>query len=242
VAIADQGRVLAGKAALDGPSQLLPMLYGLPAQDFHDVTAGTSFGQPNFRAGPGYDLVTGRGTPVANLVVADLVGTSATASAAFVGTDAATQGSWKGAYGADGYAIAAAAPEMAPPAYAAVSVAGASEYVWSGSTTDVRAPQKPGAATDRIESAWYAGSFTIDIDIRDGQAHRVALYAADYDPHGRVEQVQVVDAATGAVLDSRTLTSFAGGEYLVWNLGGHVQLRVTNVSGPNAVVSGLFFG
>src|SRR5262249_25194964 len=29
VAIADQGRVLAGKTALDGPSQLLPMLYGL---------------------------------------------------------------------------------------------------------------------------------------------------------------------------------------------------------------------
>src|SRR5262249_52304806 len=79
VAIADQGRVLAGKAALDGPSQLLPMLYGLPAPDFHDVTAGTSFGQPNFRAGPGYDLVTGRGTPVANLVAADLVCPSAAA-------------------------------------------------------------------------------------------------------------------------------------------------------------------
>src|SRR5262249_534584 len=78
VAIADQGRVLAGKAALDGPSQLLPMLYGLPAQDFHDVTAGTSFGQPNFRAGPGYDLVTGRGTPVANLLVADTVATATT--------------------------------------------------------------------------------------------------------------------------------------------------------------------
>src|SRR5262245_51074363 len=78
VAIADQGRVLAGKAALDGPSQLLLMLYGLPAQDFHDVTVGTSFGQPNFRAGPGYDLVTGRGTPVANLVVADMVATATT--------------------------------------------------------------------------------------------------------------------------------------------------------------------
>src|SRR4029077_1426684 len=77
VAIADQGRVLAGKAALDGPSQLLPMVYGLPAQDFHDVRAGPTFGQPTLLAGPGYDLVTGRGTPVANLVVADLVGTSA---------------------------------------------------------------------------------------------------------------------------------------------------------------------
>jgi subtilase family serine protease len=75
VAIADQGRILAGKTALDGPSQLLPMLYGLPTQDFHDITAGTSFGQPNLAAGPGYDLVTGRGTPVANLLVADLVGT-----------------------------------------------------------------------------------------------------------------------------------------------------------------------
>src|SRR5262249_37880520 len=81
VAIVDQGRVLAGKAALDGPSQLLPMLYGLPAPDFHDVTAGTSFGQPNFQAGPGYDLVTGRGTPVANLVVAGLLGTCASAGA-----------------------------------------------------------------------------------------------------------------------------------------------------------------
>jgi hypothetical protein len=44
------------------------------------------------------------------------------------------------------------------------------------------------------------------------------------------------------VLDSRTLSSFTGGQYLVWNLGGHVQLRVTNLSGISAVVSGLFFG
>src|SRR5262249_22145799 len=74
----DQGRALAGKAALDGPSQLLPTIYGLPAQDFHDVTSGTSFGQPNLGAGPGYDLVTGRGTPVANLVVAHMVAAATT--------------------------------------------------------------------------------------------------------------------------------------------------------------------
>ena len=92
VAIADQGRVLAGKAALDGPSQLLPMLYGLAAQDFHDVTAGTSFGQPNFTAGPGYDLVTGRGTPVANLVVADLVGAAATTTTLSTSTATAVFG------------------------------------------------------------------------------------------------------------------------------------------------------
>src|SRR5262249_16375094 len=77
-ALAARGGGVAGQAALDGPSQLLPMISGLPAQDFHDATAGTSFGQPNLGAGPGYDLVTGRGTPVANLVVAHLVAAATT--------------------------------------------------------------------------------------------------------------------------------------------------------------------
>ena len=44
-------------------------LYQLPAADFHDVAAGTN----GFSAVPGYDFVTGRGTPYANLVIEDLV-------------------------------------------------------------------------------------------------------------------------------------------------------------------------
>jgi len=50
----------------------------LPAADFHDVTTGSSTGSPAYAAGTGYDLVTGRGTPVANLLVAGLVGTGQT--------------------------------------------------------------------------------------------------------------------------------------------------------------------
>ena len=46
-------------------------------QDFHDITSGTSTGTPHYSAGPGYDYVTGLGTPMANLVVGTLVGTSA---------------------------------------------------------------------------------------------------------------------------------------------------------------------
>jgi hypothetical protein len=74
VAIASQGRSLAGLTPLDGPGQLLPKIYTLSAQDFHDITTGSSTGQPTISAGPGYDLVTGRGSPFANRVVADLVG------------------------------------------------------------------------------------------------------------------------------------------------------------------------
>jgi subtilase family serine protease len=74
IAIADQGLSLAGKAALNGATQTLPMLYAMSASAFHDVTAGTSTGRPRYSAGPGYDLVTGRGSPHADLVVSALVG------------------------------------------------------------------------------------------------------------------------------------------------------------------------
>jgi len=76
IAIADQGRALAGKAALDGASQALPIIYRAAASDFHDITTGSSGGAPAYSAGIGYDLATGKGTPLANLLVNDLIGQS----------------------------------------------------------------------------------------------------------------------------------------------------------------------
>jgi hypothetical protein len=73
IAIADQGRNLAGEGALTNAT-LMPMLYKLPSADFHDVTSGSSTGSPSEKAGVGYDLATGLGTPVANLLVPALVG------------------------------------------------------------------------------------------------------------------------------------------------------------------------
>src|SRR5207237_361825 len=69
-------------------------------------------------------------------------------------------------------------------------------------------------------------------------------YGADgYDYGPRSERIDVLDAGTGTVLDSKTLSNFSGGQYLVWNVAGHVQFRITNlVGGSNAVISGLFFG
>ncbi len=72
IAITDQGRALAGQGTLDGPSQLLPMLYKMPS-DFHDITSGTTTGSPSYSAGTGYDLTTGLGSPIANYLVPDLV-------------------------------------------------------------------------------------------------------------------------------------------------------------------------
>ena len=80
IAIADQGRALAGLGSLDGRTELLPALYQLPSADFHDIATGKSTGKPNYLATPGYDLVTGRGTPIANLVIGGLIGSTDTTS------------------------------------------------------------------------------------------------------------------------------------------------------------------
>jgi hypothetical protein len=73
VAIANQGRVINGKGTFNGATQLLPAIYQLPASDFHDITQGNNGA---YYAGTGYDLVTGRGTPIANQLVPDLAGGS----------------------------------------------------------------------------------------------------------------------------------------------------------------------
>jgi hypothetical protein len=58
---------------LDGATQTLPMLYGFPSGEFHDIASGNN----GFAAGTGYDLVTGLGTPNADLIVPSLVGNAA---------------------------------------------------------------------------------------------------------------------------------------------------------------------
>jgi subtilase family serine protease len=72
LAIANQGRALNGQGSLDGPSQTLPMIYALAGSGFHDVTSGSN--GDGYTAGPGYDLVTGWGSPDAAQVVAQLAG------------------------------------------------------------------------------------------------------------------------------------------------------------------------
>jgi hypothetical protein len=70
LAVADQGRAAAGKATLGaaGPTEAQAALYGLSRTDYHDITSGSN----GYSAGPGYDMVTGLGTPRADLVIADL--------------------------------------------------------------------------------------------------------------------------------------------------------------------------
>jgi subtilase family serine protease len=75
IAIADQGRALEGKAPLDGGTQTLPTLYGVPSSDFNVIPPlGTT--RTSLAVAGGTNPYTGRGTPNGPPLVADLVATN----------------------------------------------------------------------------------------------------------------------------------------------------------------------
>jgi hypothetical protein len=174
---------------------------------------------------------TASGTATINLIAGAVVN--------FVTADTSTQGGWHGVYGADGYSVANDSQSI--PNYASFALQNQQSWTWASSTTDPRALQT-GSGTGRIAATWYlSGTFTLDVNMTDGKLHQFALYAVDWDNVGRTETVQVVDANTNSVLDTRNLSGFGNGVYLVWNVSGHVKINVTYNTGLNAVVSGVFF-
>lgn len=166
-------------------------------------------------------------------------GAPAAPAATFVGVDTATRGAWKGKYGTAGYAIAAdgrrssALAEIGPPEPD-------QSWTWVDDVEDVRAVQKACGAK-RIGAAWFGwGPFTIAVRSKGAGTRRLAVYLVDWDAAMRLQNVDVLDAATGRLLDSREIANFSGGHHLVWNITGHVVLRISALSSTTAVVSGVF--
>jgi hypothetical protein len=70
IAIANQVRTLAGETTLG--VYIPSAIYAMPSSDFNDITTGPA-NREGYAPGPGYDEITGRGSPKANLLVPDLV-------------------------------------------------------------------------------------------------------------------------------------------------------------------------
>jgi lysophospholipase L1-like esterase len=163
--------------------------------------------------------------------------TSWAQTAQFVKTDSATLGAWRGVYGTVGYVLANESTQL--PSYASVAPTGQANYTWAPSTADLRAVQKA-SGSDRIAACWYSGTnFTVDVNFTDALVHQVALYVLDWDSASRAETIEVRDTG-GSVLDSRSVSGFGQGRYVVYNVSGHVNFRVSLAGGLNAVVSGVF--
>jgi subtilase family serine protease len=157
VAIADQGRALQGQGTLDGQTQTIPTLYSLPSSDFHDITSGSNGA---YAAGPGYDLVTGLGTPIANLVVQGLV-TSSTSSGPAITTPASA-----GSTNVTGTSTSLSVG-------ATDSSSSALTYTWaatstpSGATAPTYSVNGTASASSTTVTFYAAGTYTFTVTITD---------------------------------------------------------------------------
>jgi hypothetical protein len=69
ISLVNEGRALSGLGSLEN-SQAAQMIYNLPHSAFHDITTGSNL---NGSAGPGYDVVTGLGTPIPSVLIPDML-------------------------------------------------------------------------------------------------------------------------------------------------------------------------
>ena len=161
------------------------------------------------------------------------------ANVQFLGANDTRQGSWVGSIGRDGYIIPGDAQKI--PAYATATTAGTSDWTWDYTTDDVRAVQRPSAAS-RLASCWYSpGSFEVNVKFTDGKWHNISLYTVDWDRAKRAQQVDIFDAITGRRIHSWRIGSAGEGTHLEYKVYGHVRIRYSRMSGPNAVLGGIFF-
>jgi uncharacterized repeat protein (TIGR01451 family) len=85
-------------------------------------------------------------------------------------------------------------------------------------------------------------NFGISYALSGGAAHTVAMYFLDWDTTARAETVYVADPTSGALFDSRTMSGFHNGTYVVWSITGGALFYVVKTGGLNATFSGIYFG
>lgn len=158
----------------------------------------------------------------------------------FVSSNTAHGGTWNNIYGSAGAYVVGDSTTF--PSYMTVDQTGGSPVILSNSTSNLAALQRVSDGSERVSA--YEASATnesININFTDGQIHQTSIYLADLDNKHRVETVAILNGDTGAFLNSQTISNFSKGEYLTWDLQGHVIIEVIDDSGPNAVYSGVFF-
>jgi hypothetical protein len=152
--------------------------------------------------------------------------------------DQTRQGDWPGAYGGQGYLIAGDSTNLPP--YGFVNVGGQLQ-VWTTNTSEARA-LRSATGTNRVAAAWY--SFTnllLDVNFTDGAFHHLGLYFLDWPGLGTIEQIDLLDNRSGTLLERRTISDFSDGVTYVWDVAGHLTIRIRSLNGRPAVFSGIFF-
>ncbi|HTV43195.1 MAG TPA: alpha-L-rhamnosidase C-terminal domain-containing protein [Candidatus Sulfotelmatobacter sp.] len=166
-----------------------------------------------------------------------------------LGQDDTTSGNWGGVYGKDGYVLLGddsnrTNREHLPPYVQSVTCRAGKYTRWGQNVGDDRAL----ASNDRNEGARNAAAYfnrcTVLVDIRLKQPHpfRLAAYVVDFDNQHRQEAVDIYNLPDLTLAaPTQAVREYQKGKYVIFDCRDSVRLRFDNISGSNAVVSGIFF-
>jgi hypothetical protein len=170
----------------------------------------------------------------------------ASGSVVFLGQDTETHGNWIGKYGQEGFLVIGDSSNL--PGTVSVELLNGADRIWTSRTKDIEALQKPGGAGRIAASRYHPLHDIVDIECSGSVSQDISLYLMDWERTGRWTVVDVIDAKTRKLIDSRNITRFGSGVYLNYRISGRVQIRLTNVytdrytSSADATFSALFFG
>jgi alpha-L-rhamnosidase len=179
----------------------------------------------------------------------------------FLRTDTRTSGDWGGVYGRDGYILfnydGPGADRAAKPPYVESVVPWVGGFwsdclstVWQSGTDDRRAPASDSTnGIPRSAACLYTGTpspggmtMPIDVTVAPGVKFQLAMYFVDWDSVTRELAVEIFDLESRKlVAPEQMIKDFHAGTYLVYECDRSVRIRVAQILGANAVLSGLFF-
>ncbi|MFV0418387.1 MAG: alpha-L-rhamnosidase C-terminal domain-containing protein [Dysgonomonas sp.] len=85
-------------------------------------------------------------------------------------------------------------------------------------------------------------TMTIDIPCRKKENYQVALYMVDWDKKERRSAIEIFDLESKEMIKPvHMVRNYENGKYIIYNFDRPVRIRINQVRGPNAVLSGIFF-
>jgi hypothetical protein len=87
----------------------------------------------------------------------------------------------------------------------------------------------------RIASTWQGNSYMFKLNVTG----TVAFYFLDWNRQNRKQKLELLDEH-GKVIDTRVISNFQEGLWVVYSIVAPSTLRITLVGTGNAVVTGIF--
>lgn len=169
--------------------------------------------------------------------------------------DAETQGSWKSKYGSKGYVFcnydgAGGNLIKLPDFVQNVIFYKEGIATWESESDDKRlllsnihndTSHDMGCIMTRDPLACQQ-TMTIDIPCLKKENYQVALYMVDWDKKERRSAIEIFDLDNKEILKPvHMVRNYENGKYIIYNFDRPVRIRINQVRGPNAVLSGIFF-